>query len=121
MKTALVVDDSKVVRTVSRKILENMGFEVHEAENGQVALNCCEKTKPNVVMLDWNMPVMDGMEFLLAFRQLKEHQDAVVIFCTTENDITKIMEAMEAGANEYVMKPFDDEIIKNKLEQLGAL
>ncbi len=67
------------------------------------------------------MPVMDGMQFLLQFRQLKEFRDTKVIFCTTENDFTKIQQAMMAGADEYVMKPFDGEIIKNKLVQLGLL
>lgn len=118
---ALVVDDSKVVRSVSRKIMEGLGFEVMEAEDGSVALARIREKTPKVILLDWNMPVMNGMEFLLNFRQLKEFRDTVVIFCTTENDMTKIMEAMESGANEYVMKPFDADIIRGKLDQLGML
>lgn len=121
MRLSLVVDDSKVVRTVSRKIMEELGFQVMEAEDGQQALERCRENKPEVILLDWNMPVMNGMEFLLAFRQLKEFADTIVIFCTTENDFSKIQEAMESGANEYVMKPFDKNIIEGKLSQLGLL
>jgi len=121
MRTALVVDDSKVVRTISRQIMESMDFDVREAKDGQDALAKCKEQIPEVILLDWNMPVMNGLEFLLAFRQCKEHSDTKVIFCTTENDMQKIQEAVMSGANEYVMKPFDAEIIKGKLLQLGIL
>lgn len=118
---ALVVDDSRVVRSVSRKIMEELGYEVLEAEHGKEAMLRVKEKKPAVILLDWNMPEMNGLDFLLHFRQLKEFKDTVVIFCTTENDMTKILQAMEAGANEYVMKPFDGEIIKGKLQQLGLM
>ncbi len=121
MKTALVVDDSKVVRTVSKRIMEDLGFTVAEAEDGQVALAKCKEQVPDVILLDWNMPVMNGLDFLLAFRQFREHDNTQVIFCTSENDMSKIQEAVISGANEYVMKPFDGEIIKEKLVQLGIL
>lgn len=121
MRLSLVVDDSKVVRTVSRKIMEELGFEVMEAEDGQQALNKVKERMPEVILLDWNMPIMNGLDFLLHFRQLKESQNTQVIFCTTENDMKKIQEAIASGANEYVMKPFDEEIIRNKLQQLGVL
>lgn len=121
MNKALVVDDSKVVRTVSRRIMEDLGFEVREAEDGQVALERCKEEVPDVILLDWNMPVMNGLDFLLAFRQFSEHDDTQVIFCTTENDMSKIQEAVVSGANEYVMKPFDAGIIQEKLVQLGIL
>jgi len=121
MRVALVVDDSKVVRTVCRRIMEELGFDVLEAENGKVALEQCKVKTPEVVLLDWNMPVMNGLEFLLAFRQFKEYADSVVVFCTTENDIGKIQQAISSGANEYIMKPFDEGIIRGKLEQLGLL
>ncbi len=121
MRVALVVDDSKVVRTVCRKIMEDLGFEVVEAEDGQKALDRSKEKTPEVVLLDWNMPVMNGLEFLEAFRQFKEYNDSKVIFCTTENDMSKIQQAIGAGANEYVMKPFDEEIIKGKLTQLGLI
>lgn len=121
MALSLVVDDSKVVRTVSKGIMEGLGFEVVEAEDGEKALAKCKERFPEVVLLDWNMPVMDGMEFLLAFRQLKESQNTKIIFCTTENDMAKIQAALASGADEYVMKPFDADIIKGKLLQLGLM
>lgn len=117
----MVVDDSAVVRKISRKILEGMGFEVMEAENGQHALENAEKQLPKFILLDWNMPIMNGLEFIKEFRKKHSASDVKVIFCTTENDIVKIMTAMEAGANEYIMKPFDEEIIKSKLIQMGLI
>jgi two-component system, chemotaxis family, chemotaxis protein CheY len=120
-KICMVVDDSGVVRKVSRRILEALSYEVVEAENGQKALEVAEASNPSLILLDWNMPVMSGIEFLREFRKKKDIMTVKVIFCTTENDITKIMMAMEAGANEYIMKPFDEEIIKTKLTQMGLL
>ena len=117
----MIVDDSAVVRKISRKILEKMGFEVAEAENGQHALEVAEEQLPKFILLDWNMPIMNGLEFITEFRKKHSSDETKVIFCTTENDIVKIMTAMEAGANEYIMKPFDEEIIKTKLTQMGLL
>jgi len=120
-KTCLIVDDSKIVRKVCRSIIEPMGYTIFEAEDGKQALEIANKEPITVVMLDWNMPVMNGMEFLVALRANTAITQPQVIFCTTENEMTKIIEAMQAGANEYVMKPFDDDIIKGKFEQLGLL
>lgn len=117
----MIVDDSGVVRKVSRQILEGLGFEVIEAEDGKMALEVAEKNLPVFILLDWNMPVMNGIDFLREFRKKYDVTTVKVIFCTTENDIVKIMTAMEAGANEYIMKPFDAEIIKTKLIQMGLL
>lgn len=118
-KTCLIVDDSSVVRKISSSILKNMGIEVLEAINGKEALERCEENKPDVILLDWNMPIMDGIAFLKEFRT--KEKETIVIFCTTENDLEKITEAMTLGANEYIMKPFDAEVIQNKFEQLGIL
>lgn len=120
-KTCLIVDDSKIVRKVTRKIFEALDYEISEAEDGSVALAACMQSFPNLIMLDWHMPVMNGIEFLRALRQLPGGGAPVVIFCTTETEFNRIQEAIMAGANEYVMKPFDDDIIKGKLEQLGIL
>lgn len=120
-KICLVVDDSSVVRKVVSKIVQALGFEVVEAEDGKQALEKSKEVTPNVVMLDWNMPVMNGMEFLEEFRKNPDNAEVKVIFCTTEIDITKIMCAMEAGANEYIMKPFDEEIVKTKFQQIGLI
>lgn len=121
MKSCLVVDDSRVIRMVARKILEELSFEVIEAEDGKVALDACAKKLPDAVLLDWNMPVMDGLEFLVALREMPGNEDVQVIFCTTENDLEHIQKAIAAGANEYIMKPFDSEIIQSKFTQVGLL
>lgn len=121
MKSCLVVDDSRVIRMVARKILEELGFEVLEAEDGKVAFELCQAKMPDAVLLDWNMPVMDGLEFLKAMRQLPGNEAVKVVFCTTENDLEHIQKAIESGANEYIMKPFDSEIVESKLVQVGLL
>ncbi|MGB7418968.1 MAG: response regulator [Erythrobacter sp.] len=119
MKTCLIVDDSRVIRKVSRHILETLGFETQEAENGAEALEACEAAMPDVVLLDWNMPVMTGIEFLVQLRKRPGGDTPKVVFCTTENDVAHIREAISAGADEYVMKPFDHETIQIKLQLVG--
>ena len=121
MKTCLSVDDSKVIRMVARKILQELGFQTAEAEDGAKALDYCKTQLPEAVLLDWNMPVMNGIEFLVELRKLPDGDKPVVVFCTTENDIQHIQQAIAAGASEYIMKPFDGEIIQAKFEQVGLL
>ncbi|MCX8502309.1 MAG: response regulator [Alphaproteobacteria bacterium] len=121
MKSCLIVDDSRVVRTVARKILEELKFQVYEAEDGVQALNICANTMPDAVLLDWNMPQMNGIDFLRRLRQTSNGSKPKVIFCTTENDVDHIVEAMHLGADEYIMKPFDTEIIESKFNQVGLL
>lgn len=117
----LVVDDSRVVRKAARRIMEGFGFAVREAEEGQQALLACREALPDLVLLDWNMPTMDGLEFLRAARAEYGPDKPLVMLCTTENTPDKIVQALESGAQEYVMKPFDAEILGGKLEQLGLL
>ncbi|MBB4286183.1 response regulator [Roseospira goensis] len=121
MKSCLIVDDSKVIRMVAKKILQELSFETEEAADGQRALDLCKDHLPTAVLLDWNMPVMNGIEFLRALRALPGGNAPVVVFCTTENDIEHIQEAIEAGANEYIMKPFDSEILQAKFAQVGLI
>jgi two-component system chemotaxis response regulator CheY len=121
MKSCLIVDDSKVIRMVAKKILHELSFKTEEAEDGQVALDLCTKNMPDAVLLDWNMPNMNGIDFLRKLRQLPGGDQPVVVFCTTENDIEHIQEAITAGANEYIMKPFDSEILQAKFSQVGLL
>jgi two-component system chemotaxis response regulator CheY len=117
----LVVDDSRVVRKVARRILEANGCTVAEAGDGQQALEACRAGMPDFVLLDWNMPVMDGLTFLRALRQEFGPGNPPVIFCTTENDMAHIELAIKNGAQEYIMKPFDEEILVGKLVQAGLL
>ena len=121
MKTCLLVDDSRVIRKVARQIMEAIGYSCDEAENGQDALDKCKAKMPSFILLDWNMPVMNGIDFLRAMRVLPGGIDPIVVFCTIENNLAHIQEAMTAGANEYIMKPFDAEIIRSKLELLSLI
>lgn len=121
MKKCLIVDDSGVIRKIIRQNLESFGFECFEAEDGLVAKTFCEKQFPDVVMLDWNMPVMTGIQFLHELRAMAGGGDPIVIFCTTENDMDHIRQALEGGANDFIMKPFDKDILRSKLEQNGLL
>jgi two-component system chemotaxis response regulator CheY len=106
---------------VARKILTDLKFDIREATNGEEALNACKQKMPDAVLLDWNMPVMDGIDFLRELRRMPGGDVPVVVFCTTENDIAHIQTAMEAGANEYIMKPFDSDIVATKFAQVGLI
>ncbi|MDJ1158139.1 response regulator [Chelatococcus sp. SYSU_G07232] len=119
MKHCLIVDDSAVIRKVARRILEGLGFRISEAEDGAQALDLCRREMPDAVLLDWNMPVMDGYDFLRALRQMPRGNEPKVVFCTTENDVAHIARAMHAGADEYIMKPFDKEIMTAKFQEVG--
>lgn len=121
MKQCLIVDDSAVIRKVARRILETLGFETVEAEDGAKAIEKCKEAMPEAILLDWNMPVMDGYAFLKELRQMEGGDAPKVVFCTTENDIGHIAKAMHAGANEYIMKPFDKDIVEAKFEEVGLI
>ena len=117
-RNCLIVDDSKVIRKVARHILEALDFSVSEAEDGQAALDACAKATPDVVLLDWNMPVMGGMDFLRALSK-RSGVKPKIVFCTTENGTAHIRAALDAGADEYIMKPFDRETLASKLQLVG--
>ncbi len=121
MKTCLVVDDSSVIRKVARRILEGLEFQIAEAENGEEAIDECRRQIPDAILLDWNMPKMDGYEFLRALRRLPGGDKPKVVFCTTENDVAHIARALHAGANEYIMKPFDKDIVEAKFQEVGLI
>jgi len=120
-RTCLVVDDSRTVRKIARRILETQGYQVLEAEDGRDALTVCRQALPNCILLDWKMPVMDGISFLRALRQEFGADNPPVVFCTTENNLDHIALAMQTGAQEYIMKPFNEGILLGKLEQVGLL
>ncbi len=119
-KTCLIVDDSKVIRKVARHILETLDFTVSEAGDGREALAMCSQTDPDVILLDWNMPVMSGIEFLRAMAARATPLRSKVVFCTTENGTAHIEAAIDAGADEYIMKPFDRETLEAKLTFVGV-
>jgi two-component system, chemotaxis family, chemotaxis protein CheY len=121
MPKCLIVDDSKVIRKVARHILESFAIQVEEAGDGQEALRHCEEEMPDVVLLDWNMPVMSGIEFLRTLSARNLPNAPKVIFCTTENGIDHIRAAVDAGADEYVMKPFDRQTLQSKLQIVGVI
>jgi two-component system chemotaxis response regulator CheY len=121
VKLCLVVDDSRVVRKVSRRILEDLGFEVAEAGDGAEALAWVRTAMPDVILLDWNMPVMNGLEFLRRLRKEPGGTAPRVVFCSIENDLERIREALDEGADEYIMKPFDGDIVASKLGLAGVL
>ncbi|WP_428392552.1 response regulator [Lichenicoccus sp.] len=120
-RRVLVVDDSRVVRKIARGMLETAGFAVDEAGDGAEALNRLRACPVDAVLLDWNMPVMNGIECLRGLRAEFGDNNPVVILCTTENDPGFIVSAIEAGAQEYIMKPFDEAILLGKFAQLGLL
>jgi two-component system chemotaxis response regulator CheY len=121
LKTCLIVDDSRIIRKVARRIVEGLGFEVDEAADGSEALAFCNGIMPDVILLDWSMPVMDGLTFLRRLRAMVGGAAPKVLFCTIETRALRIAEALSAGADDYVMKPFDGEILQSKFAEVGAV
>lgn len=121
MKTCLVVDDSRMIRRVATRILRDMKFEASEAQDGREAMTLCRTKMPDAILLDWNMPIMDGLSFLKELRKEPGGGSPVVVFCTAERDVIKITEALDAGADEYVMKPFDSDILESKFSEAGLV
>jgi two-component system chemotaxis response regulator CheY len=120
VKVCLVVDDSRVIRKVARRILEDLGFQVAEAGDGADALNFCRAAMPDAILLDWHMPVMAGPEFLKRLRAEPGGEEPRVIFCSGETAVERIREALNAGADEFIMKPFDADIMVGKLAAAGV-
>ncbi|HWY64951.1 MAG TPA: response regulator [Rhizomicrobium sp.] len=115
----LIVDDSRVIRRMAADILKGLGLRTAEAENGLKGVEFCRTTVPDMVLLDWNMPEMDGITCLRALRAMNLNPRPVVVMCTTESGLSKIQEALQAGADEYIMKPYDQEVLLDKLAQVG--
>lgn len=121
MPKALVVDDSRTIRTILAKTLRDIGFEILEAANGREALEVieAEKTAVSLILLDWDMPEMNGLELLKRLRKAPEFSSMVVVMVTAQTELDHIGEALDAGANEYVMKPFTKDILVGKIELTG--
>ena len=119
---ALVIDDSKTTRMILRRMLKELGFEVEEAENGQEALAQLESNPlPNIALVDWNMPIMDGYQFVKSVRSKAKFNKLLLMMVTTETELDRLTAAIEAGVDEYVMKPFTKEVIEEKFEILGLV
>lgn len=121
MKNCLIVDDSALSRTVARKILEDLDFRVCEASNFGQGLKLCEITVPDVVMVEWEARGTSVLPFLAALRSLADGRRAAVVFCTSRTARHDIVQGLAAGADDYVMKPFDSDVLRSKFERLGLL
>ena len=123
MEKAMIIDDSRAMRRILGETIRELGFEVSEASNGRDALAKLDNMGPPVrlMLVDWNMPEMNGLEFVTQLRQDERFQGSLIVMVTTETAIDQMLNALEAGANEYVMKPFTKEVIQDKLRLLGLL
>jgi two-component system, chemotaxis family, chemotaxis protein CheY len=121
MKSCLIVDDSRVQRSFMRAIVENLGFACREAPDGETALSTCAFAMPDALLLDWHLPRMSGVQCLEAVRAMPHGDRPKIILCSIENDVEQIMLALEQGADEYIMKPLDQDIVRSKFEQIGLI
>ncbi len=121
MKHCLIVDDSSVIRKVARRILEGFDFKVTEAADGNEAVDACRRSMPDVILLDWHLPVKDGLEVLANVRQMESGRVPKIVFCVSEADVAQIAKALRAGADEYILKPFDRALVEAKLHEVGML
>lgn len=121
VRQCLIVDDSRVVRKVSRAIVEKLGYQVIEAENGEEALARCKLAMPDLVLVDWDMPVMTGIDFVTTLRATPGNERTQVVFCTSKSGAHDIHRGIGAGANEYVTKPFNEVSLTAKLQAIGAV
>lgn len=119
MNSCLVIDDSKLIRTIHGRMLTQLGMQVIEAEHGTDGLERCRERMPDLILVDWNMPVMDGFTFVKTLRTLPEGKRPRVVLCTIESDLEHITRALAEGADEYIMKPFDIHILATKLIAAG--
>ena len=123
MDKAMIIDDSRAIRRILGDTIRSLGFEVWEAANGREALDRLEEVGAPVrlMLVDWNMPIMNGLEFVSRVRLDKRFQSSLLLMVTTETAVDQMVKALDAGANEYIMKPFTKEVIVDKLRILGVL
>ena len=121
MQYCLIVDDSSVIRKVARRILEDFNFTVSEAEDGITALDMCRRQMPDLLLLDWHLPMMDGLELIANVRRIEGGRRPKVVFCVSEANVAQIAKALRAGADEYILKPFDRLAVETKLHEVGLL
>ena len=120
MRQCLVVDDSNIIRRVARKILEDLRFEVLEAENGQQAIELCGSSSPDAILLDWHMPDMTGIEAIQQLRSASDERKPYIVYAVTENDASDITRALTAGADDFVLKPFDRRDLEAKFSAAAS-
>ena len=118
-KTCLIVDDSRVIRKISTRIVSAMGYTAIEAQDGIEALARCKQAMPHIVLTDWDMPEMDGLEFVKQLRAIPTANPPVVMFCTSKSRAAEVQAGIRAGADDYITKPFDEATLRAKLERLG--
>jgi two-component system chemotaxis response regulator CheY len=118
MALCLIVDDSRVIRMVARRLFEELHFVAGEAEDGMSALRACREKMPDLILLDWSMPGMGSVEFVRSLRAQPDGGRPIILICVTEVDANEIALAVAAGINDYVIKPFDREILAAKLAEL---
>lgn len=117
----LIADNSKIIRMLLAKIISNLDWDVVEAEDGEEAYEVFQLQSPDLVIMDWRLPIMEGIDVLYKIRDSKNNKQPKVMFCSSVVDIEKIKEALDGGADDYIMKPFDEEIIYSKLAILGLI
>lgn len=117
---ALVIDDSRAMRSILKGILTSLDFEVTEAADGRQAIGILTEDKTfDIALVDWNLPVMDGLEIVTEIRKDSSHSGMRLLMVTTETEIERVTQALQAGADEYIMKPFDRNMLLDKLVILG--
>lgn len=121
MAKCIVADDSRIIRMLLVKIMQNFAFEVIEAEDGEELLELCAQKTPDLIISDWTLPVIDGIDVLYKIRGDRKLPQPKFVFCSTMNDIDNIQMAMDGGADDYILRPFDEDIISSKLVILGLL
>jgi two-component system chemotaxis response regulator CheY len=121
MNRCLVIDDSRVIRKVARSILEDLNFDMAEAEDAEVALEYCRTGMPELILLDFDLPGTNCAEFVRKVRHERNGERPVIVFCTTDNDVLQISQALAAGANDYLQKPFDRATLESKLAHTGLI
>ncbi len=121
MLKCLIADDSKVIRMLLSKIMSNLGMEVMEAADGEEAVEMFKTQQPDLMIMDINLPVMDGMDVVLVVKDTPDVKQPKIILCSLIKDINRIKKALEEGVDDYIMKPFDEEIITSKLSILGMI
>lgn len=115
MATCLIADDSKIIRMVLAKIMSNLSFNVLEAEDGEEVVELCQQNEPELIIMDWNLPLIEGIDVLYKIRSQRGIKQPKIIVCSSTIDIDKIKEAIQGGADDFIIRPFDEDIIFSKL------